>query len=100
MLAYTRLQVHEFFYDTGVGDVDPRTCTEMLLNEVIQFCQTQRWQKLSLHIVSNDELVCDIVKDVFTKTIDEMNTIEKPTKHEDDFVLNNITDESSDDGEI
>ncbi|XP_060561873.1 uncharacterized protein LOC132721570 [Ruditapes philippinarum] len=85
---------------TGVGDVDPRTCTEMLLNELIQFCQKQRWQKLSLHIVSNDELVCDIVKDVFTKTIDEMNTIEKPTKPEDDFVLNNITDESSDDGEI
>jgi hypothetical protein len=85
------------FYDTGVGDIDPETCTEMLLNELIQFCHTRSGDKLTIHIVINDEVVADSVKDVFTKTIDDkMNASHKPEKlDEDEFVKSKLKNEAS-----
>ncbi|XP_053390228.1 uncharacterized protein LOC128553135 isoform X2 [Mercenaria mercenaria] len=71
---------------TGVGDVDPKHCSEMLFGELIQFCQTKGKNVFTLHIAINEKQTADIVKDVFKRNIDEIKKkpmADRDTEHRD-----------------
>ncbi|XP_053390223.1 uncharacterized protein LOC128553131 isoform X2 [Mercenaria mercenaria] len=55
-----------------LGTAGPVGSTQTLFNEWIQFCQKNTKFGLTLHLVINEEVIANIVKDVFKRCIDEM----------------------------
>ena len=77
--------------------MDPKTCSEMLLNELFQFSQTQNRSKLTLHLISKEEQVGDVVKKVFRTYIDKMSRAQKGNESEDEPVIDKTKKGSSHD---
>ncbi|XP_053406803.1 uncharacterized protein LOC123546492 isoform X2 [Mercenaria mercenaria] len=57
---------------TAGENISPVDSSQALFNEWIQFCQKNMKFGLTLHLVINDVLIADKVKDVFKRGIDEM----------------------------